>query len=350
MISILIPMARPSFPSRSKRGMAGLSLIEMLISMALGLVILAAVVNLFVNTSASRSEIERTSRQIENGRYAVDLLTSDLRLAGFYGELDVGTVALPGALPDPCATSVATLLAAIPMHIQGYNNGTGVPGCVPATKANTDVVVVRRTRGCVAGVAGCAAAVGGAPYMQVSLCDSEAPTTPYVLGLQGTATFNLRIRDCTTAAGMRQYLEHIYFVSTDNGAGQNVPTLKRMEFTGGGFTETPLVEGIEFFKVNYGIDTNGDGVVDVEHADPASYVCAGCTAITNWNNVITAQIYVLARNIEPSPGYNDGKTYQLGITAAGTPFTVGPFNDGFRRHVYTSTIRLVNQAGRRDTP
>jgi type IV pilus assembly protein PilW len=29
---------------------------------------------------------------------------------------------------------------------------------------------------------------------------------------------------------------------------------------------------------------------------------------------------------------------------------MGPFNDGFKRHVYVSTLRLPNVAGRRQTP
>ena len=67
----------------------GLSLIELMVSVTLGLLILSGVLVVFVNTSAARNEVERTSRQIENGRYASELLTEDLRLAGFYGELNV---------------------------------------------------------------------------------------------------------------------------------------------------------------------------------------------------------------------------------------------------------------------
>ena len=338
-------------PSHSMRSMAGLSLVELMISVALGLIILAAVTSIFVNTSASRNEIERTSRQIENGRYAVELLSDDLRMAGFFGELNVATVAAPGAVPSACATAIADLQAAIPLHLQGYPGGTGAPSCVPAIKTGTDIAVVRRVRACTAGVAGCPGAVNGRPYLQVSLCDTEAPATPYVLGLEGTATYSLRIRTCGTAlAGKRQYLTNIYFVSDNNGAGQNVPTLKRLEFTGSGFTETPLVEGIEFFRISYGIDTDGDGLPDVYTPDPANYVCATCTPVENWRNVVTAKIAVLARNIDTSPGYIDAKTYNLGLDAAGNPIVVGPFNNAYRRHVYTSLIRVVNPAGRRDTP
>ncbi len=65
---------------------------------------------------------------------------------------------------------------------------------------------------------------------------------------------------------------------------------------------------------------------------------------------MTAQLHVLAQSPEPSPGYIDSKTYLLGRDAAGNPISVGPKNDAFRRHVYTSMVRIVNPAGRRDQP
>lgn len=341
--------------------MAGLSLVELMISMALGLIILAAVTTVFSNTSASRNELERTSRQIENGRYAVEILSDDLRLAGFAGELDVAVLPAPTALPDPCSTTATEWPAALPIHVQGYDNGAGAPACLPALQAGADVLVVRRVKTCVAGVAGCQAATAGQPYIQVSLCNTEMATTPYVLGPQGATNFNLTIRGCATAAGLRQYLVNIYFISTNNGAvpAQNVPTLMRMELTGAGWVQTPLVEGIEQLNLEYGIDTNGDGNADAYTADPTAYVftytnpaCAGPCPARNWANVVTARFHLLARNIDASPGYTDNKTYNLGLDAAGAAVTYTPAGGdrSFRRHVYSGLVRIVNPAGRRDTP
>lgn len=331
----------------------GFSLVELMISLAVGLMVMAAIATTFSTTSRVRSEIERTSRQLENGRYAIELLSEDIRLAGYYGELDVGTVASPTALLDPCSTTVADWRASIPVHLQGYPSGIAVPTCVTGVRDGSDMVVVRRARTCAAGVAGCAAATTGAPYLQVSLCATEAPTTPYTLGLQGTAAFALTLRDCATAAPKRQYMVQIYFVSNDNGAGTSSPTLKRMELSGTGFTEVPLVDGIEMVRVSYGVDFTGDGVPDAYTTDPANFTaeaCATCTPVSNWMNVVTAQIHVLARNTEVSPGYVDRKTYGMGRDDTGAELVVGPFNDAYRRHVYSNVVRIENPAGRRDTP
>ena len=337
--------------------MAGLSLIELMVAVALGLLILTGLVTVFVNSSAARNEVERTSRQIENGRYAIEILSDDLRLAGFYGELNLFSaapaIAVPTSLPDPCSTTVTEWAPALYLYIQGYNASNGALTCMPASyKTGTDVLVVRRVQSCTAaGAAACGAAVASKPYLQVSLCAVETPTTTHKLGLEGTETFNLKLRgatptSCGATAPLRQYFVNIYFISTDNGAGQNVPTLKRLDFTGTGWTETPLVEGIEQINIDYGIDCDGDGLPDAYDPNPTAYAGGGSctTAVNNWGNVMTARVYVLARNIEPSPGYTDTKTYQLGSASIAAP------GDGYRRHVYTALVRINNPAGRRDTP
>jgi type IV pilus assembly protein PilW len=340
---------RASLPS----GMTGLSLVELMIAITIGLLILAGVISVFVNASGARNEIERTSRQIENGRYALEVLTDDLRMAGYYGEFSVGS-GTPGALPDPCSVDPVVWRTAMPLHLQGYASGATMPSCLPGTvKSDSPALVVRRVRGCIAGAAGCDAVVAAKGYLQVALCPTEAkePTTQYVLDV-GSGTFPLRLKDCgATTASLREYRVHIYFLSTTNGAGQNIPTLKRMELSGNTFTETALVEGIERLHIEYGIDTNGDGLPDVYRPNPSSAPCAAapCTATevwSNWANVMTAQLFVLARNIDPTPGYSDTKTYTLGSLNV----TPDAAYLNHRRHVYTSVVRIINPAGRRDTP
>jgi len=65
--------------------------------------------------------------------------------------------------------------------------------------------------------------------------------------------------------------------------------------------------------------------------------------ITDWANVVTVRMHILARNTRETGGHKDEKTYNLG------PVVVGPFNDKYRRHVYSEMIRLMNVSGRRET-
>jgi len=332
------------------RHQAGVTLVELMISLTLGLILLAALLTVFSNSSSARAELERTSRQIENGRYAVQMLSDDLRVAGFYGEFNAGSLPLPMGLPDPCSTIPADWNAAMPLHIQAYDDATSPITCLPiSAKANSDVLVIRRVKTCVAGVAGCDAVASGKAYLQASLCDSDA--TQHVLDIQGSGTFPLKQKDCTTAAAKREYMVHIYFINNDNGSGQNVPTLTRLEMSSGAMVQVPLVEGIEEINIEYGIDTDGDGQPDAYNADPTSFTCGSCTSPgINWSNVVTARINVLARSVDISPGHNDTRTYRLGLNAGGVPVVVGPKNDRYRRNVYSAMVRIANPAGRRDTP
>ncbi|HUG04790.1 MAG TPA: prepilin-type N-terminal cleavage/methylation domain-containing protein, partial [Steroidobacteraceae bacterium] len=64
---------------------SGLSLIELMVAVAISLVILAALVALFVNTSRSNREFARANSMIENGRLAVQVLENDVIHAGYWG-------------------------------------------------------------------------------------------------------------------------------------------------------------------------------------------------------------------------------------------------------------------------
>jgi len=101
------------------------------------------------------------------------------------------------------------------------------------------------------------------------------------------------------------------------------------------------VEGIENFQVDYGRDTDGDG-----SPDGAAYT-ADPSTVPNWMQVMAVQLYLLARNTETSTGYTDNKTYQLGT--AGTITPTGAATQ-YRRHVYTSVVRVKNPSERLETP
>jgi type IV pilus assembly protein PilW len=354
---------RPIPAMSTRRSMAGVSLVELMIAVTLGLLILAALASVFASSSAARNEIERASRQIENGRFAMELLADDMRLAGFFGELPVGFMSPPPVLPDPCSVDPAVWRDAIPVHVQGYDNAVDLPGCLPLAnlRPGTDVVVIRRAATCEAGAAGCDIAVNNQPYIQVSRCATETAVPDirdsFVVGPYGAAVFNKSLKNCATIAGVRRYMTRVYYISNDNGRGENIPTLRRLDFNGAAFEDTPLVEGIEELNIEYGIDwsPNGvpDGRPDAYNTNPTLFTEAGCTScgdvVAKWRHVMTARIHLLARNLEPSPDYTDNKTYILGRDQAGSEVSVSPGGQ-FRRHAYTGLVRMVNAAQRRETP
>jgi hypothetical protein len=173
------------------------------------------------------------------------------------------------------------------------------------------------------------------------------------------------------AADIRKFNVHVYFVApcsmpsgggnlctgaADDG-GRPIPTLKRLELTSNGAATVmnivPMVEGIENLQVEYGIDDTaiapppatgyiGDGAPDRFTATPSS---------VDLTNAVAVNVYLLARNIEPTPGYQDSKTYTLGSAdAAGSAGATAATGDPYRRHVYSASVRLMNPSGRREIP
>lgn len=346
---------KPHRPTRQR----GYSIVELMVSITVGLIVLAGLVTLFAGNSRARGEIERANQQTENGRYALELIGDDLRDAGYLATFNPGTVAapnpqlaIPAALPNACATDVATLNSAMVLAVQGYDNGNNAPACVADLRAGTDILVVRRASTCSVGTANCDPQVGGDAYLQAAGCNAQLLAGNYYVLDTNVASLNLLQKDCATAAPLYQYRTHIYFVANDDQPGDGVPTLKRAELGAGVFTTVPLVEGVENLQLEYGLDTAvpTTGSPAVYTANPSSFNgCAPAACVSNWRNVVTVKVNVLARNLTPTQGYADTKTYTLGLNFAGAANVFGPFNDGFKRHAYTSTARLNNTAGR-NTP
>ena len=71
-------------------------------------------------------------------------------------------------------------------------------------------------------------------------------------------------------------------------------------------------------------------------------------------NVVAAKLFVLARSRDPSRGHVDDRSYCLGeLQPDGTcnaADEVAPANDGYKRHVFSTSVRLVNVSTRRETP
>ena len=377
-------------PKNSRREFhSGFSLIELMIAITLGLMIMTGLVSIFVKNSQARTEIERSNRQLESGRYAMSLLTEDLRMAGYFSSfnpyekvisanappLGPNTAPVTPAMgyppaPDPCDTSVANLNNTFFFHVQGYDNSTTVPSCVSDTRAGSDILVVRRLSTCVVGPtleAGCDALPAGAPYFQASNCfqatelaRNTGALTDYlahfVLNTDLTLA-TLRTLSCATSPGVpapaadyRRYLTHIYFVANNNAAGDGIPTLKRAELGAGGFTIVPLVEGIETIQFEYGIGTVTNAQVAAYTADPWTYnACAGHACLLNWLYVYSVKVNLLARNVEQSPGWTDNKIYTLGLKADGSANVFpasGTYGDRYKRHAYNAVVRLDNPSGR----
>ena len=130
--------------------------------------------------------------------------------------------------------------------------------------------------------------------------------------------------DMSDPVGMSEHdlLAYAYYVgdSTRTCSGRVVPSLFRVRLDD---NAQPLAEellpGIEHFQVQYG--------------DGQRYYNGGDVA--DWDEIVTAQIWILVRSECPEGDYADGQTYTLGNQVY-TP------NDNYRRQLYSSVVMLRN--------
>jgi type IV pilus assembly protein PilW len=341
-----------SSESRPAIGQHGFSLIELMVGLFIGGVVLFAMTVLFANNSRARAQIDLSTQQIENGRYALDVLRDDLHLAGYYGDVlpQQGYVAASAQLSDPCATALGTATTNVqfnlsplqwPVPLYGVAAGDTTPTCVtsPGRKAGTDILVVRRTK-TIPTASGSLTA--NKIYLQASGCNDELKQHKDFVRDTGTnaTTFTLHKRGnpCNAVSDIYELQTRIYYISDET-----TPTLRVLTVAGGTSTNEPLVEGIEDMRIEYGHDTDGDGAADEYRKCATTGGTPDPCSATDWANMVSTRIYLLARNLAVTGGYSDSKTYTLG-----TGVTVGPFNDGYKRHEYTAVIRLMNPAGTRE--
>lgn len=407
-------MNRPRPSSQARRitsRQSGFTLVELMISMVIGLFIVLALLTLLINVNRNNSEMTKSNRVIENGRFTLQMLEADVSHVGFWAgfvpqfdDLSITSPPLdvPTAVPDPCLSyglwdaQYKTNLIGIPL--QAYEIPAVVPSpTVPVCAArvvnpqpSTDVMVVRHLEPCISGVdPGCAAPNSTDVYFQIASCtDATSPnytTATYVLGTSATVALTpLYKRGCVARANPYKLTSAIYYVRNYAVTpGDGIPTLMRSQFTSAAHQPADaVIEGVEGFRVELGLDTVSDsGLVlttaifntsggpsaAIVWADPANLksptnrgdgipdvyvrctVAAPCTAF-QLMNAVSAKIYVLVRAENQTAGYTDTKSYCLASSCATAADKMGPFNDHYKRHLFTQTVRLTNVSARRETP
>ena len=318
-----------------------MTLVELMVGLALGLIVVSSLLLVLAHASTRGQELQRTSIQIENGRYVAELFREDLRMAGFFGETSVA-----GALytePDPCSVAPIGWNGApltFPAPVQGSGAGD-VLACLANRKAGTDAVVIRRVG--VDAIDPATIPVGNTQYyVQYSYCVSDVASPRLLFGTDRVA-FTLRNRACTGVNSVRTYVSRIYYVADCNRCGiggDTTPTLKRVDLVGNALVTTPLAEGIDALRFEYGFDVDGDGA-------PDTYLTAlgalGPTAA--WSNVVSLKAHFITRSLDRAITDNIATAQEFQLGGIGLVTTA---NDGYTRKVYSSAVRLVNPSAVRE--
>jgi len=314
----------------------GFSLVELMVALVITLILMAGIGQIFLSSKKSYTLQDSLSRIQETGRYAMEVLTQDLRRAGYWGgNADINEISgtqtqftEDGNCLDSGSTDWALMLN---RKVFGLDDNRTNYACLPSTTLpSKDILVVRYAAPWQVGGITTPSFANNQFYLRSSLFEGKL--------FRGSDQADPA--NDITAAGVRtsELVSRIYFVNpstataTDKCGGDSVPSLFRLGLVNGVPTAEEVAYGVENLQIQYGIDTppqddSVDSYVDAD-ADPAAAM---------WDQVIAVRIWLLVRAECPDYSYTNTTSY----TMAGV--TLPAFNDNYRRKLYTSTVRLRNR-------
>lgn len=287
----------------ARRIQRGLTLVELLVSMTLGILIVLATVALYsVSSSTSATSTEEQGIQ-DSGRFALMLIGTAARQAGFIN-FDVNTpVAAPAYWPVEGTENAKVPSGTYTIASIGTNSNRS------ASDKGGDTVAFR--------------------FQPPRAADGSMPDC------QGRNPVIAAASDVAMSS---------FFVDTDV---DGEPALRCVAGTTSGtpsaYQVQSLVRGVESMQVMYGVDTDNDSIPNrwVDAATLAG-IAAVAPATSPWGMVTAIRVGLVIRGA-PGSAQDTGTTtlYPLGQNFASTASFTTPA-DGRLRKVFTATFQLRN--------
>lgn len=371
----MILLSAPIVKLVKRDNQLGMTLVEILVALVISLVLIGGVIQIFIGNKLTYRAQDSLSRIQENGRYAIDLLNQDIRMANYRG--------CAGSKPSTARNllNVANMRWDFlnPIPVQGFNNpsnswptalSSGVGLASTSVIAGTDVMTVRGPDTTNSGFI--VTQTGNTGPLQISqpvslnlqakdvvmVADCSdiavfqiATVEPVVSGNLSPITITLLanaagitpgnstndLKKLFDGAEVTRLTAKTYYIGT-GASGQ--PALFKL--VSGNSNAQELVEGVENMQIRFGVDDAGvcgtgssdDGFIDC-------YRTSDQINTVTWSKVRSMQITLLIRSIENNltpvnqPVAYNGGTINDG--AGGAP------TDRRLRQVFTSTIGLRNQ-------
>jgi type IV pilus assembly protein PilW len=361
----------------SMRSQGGMSLIELMIAMVVGLILMAGVLSIFISSRQSYGVNGAVGQVQENGRFALHFIKYTSRMAGYLACGGGSTIAnhlnTPTAttLPFDLATPITGFEYSGTAPSDTYNITAETPAPVgsgswsPTLASNfpttglgypipgSDILVLRYTpptstaayvdpanpptgstfnltvnpgiqAGSVLAITNCvntyivqADAVSGASNDVVEIDNSSAQAPGNDVSGIPSSFIGAQVAAATTTA---------FYIGEGADGSPALFEAVLDPSAASGFDFNELVSGVENMQVLYGIDTSGD-------LTPSQYVTADNVA--NWTTVVSARVALLMRsNTGAVPLPTTAPQYTLDDTTIKVPI------DTRLRRVFTTTIAL----------
>jgi type IV pilus assembly protein PilW len=296
-----------------KRKQYGFTLVELMVGLVIGLLISGIVITTFMQSKRNYSQDERIARLQENGRFALQLLSHEISMAGFAGNMQlVDKIDVNSPLSKTAICGIDWWeIVAMPITVL---SDSSTLDCISGEKSGTNIVIFRRVEGNPT-----LSPTSGKLYFRTNGRGGEIHVS------DGTAT--------PTNYTDWPYLVHVYYIKGSNTAPDGLYR-KSLIYSGGSLSMTAeenLVPG--FFDIGSvaGLDTVGDGVAD-------RYV----SSVTTTPGMVGLKIDVLMSSETKDHIYTNGKTYNLGLRTGITDL----LDSNYYGRVFSTTIPLRNTAFR----
>ena len=321
-----------------RRHSAGMTLIELMVALAIGMFLMVGAVRVFMQGRTTFRVTESVSRLQENGRFALDAVEPDIRMAHFFGLTARATKIANRAGPaDPNGPGADTCgvnwLIDFDNSVQASNGGGPWPWACGAfmgdAAANADTLVVRRAA---QDLTAPAALQAGQLYIH----SGRFVNATIFVGSPAPSGYN------PATSESHAVVVNGYYIDNQSSLGPNVPSLRRKVLRSTGvIDDEEVLPGVEDMQIELGLDMDATGQpnrgsID-RYVNPGDPIITPGTGVFDPNaEILAVRVWLRIRAERTENGFSDNTTYQYADQ------NVGPFNDGFRRLVISKTIYLRN--------
>lgn len=388
--------------SQSGHNQRGLSLVELMVALLISMLIMIGLVQVFSVSRITYTVDEGMARLQENGRFALDFLARDIRMAGNMGCF--GNIP-PNKLSQMATNYLSNQTGSFDLSrggIEGYDavgttpglnytlptlyNATNVSNTSPildplllsGAVQGSDVLVLRmmdpNSANLVSPYNNSAQVFVAQPnniqsgqVLILSDCDRvsifQATTVSNgssgstnvahaVGGSPGNICPNWGVGGCPgksykQGAQISAFTTTVYYVGRGAYGG---PSLFRRTWPNGTATDSELVEGVENMQILYGVDSDQDrpptGIwYNVDRYLPANQMITDpTTGQPDWSHVVSARVGLLVSGRISSTATGQSNTLQDTATYSVDGVTLSlPAPDTRQRRVFTATVELRNR-------
>jgi type IV pilus assembly protein PilW len=255
----------------SCRHARGISLIEILVSLAIGAAALTAAVAACMKAHTMHEALQTRARLQEIARHAMAIIEADLRMAGYWGlNPRAEEISADPTLIFSAKCGGASWITETTRVIEATNGSyLTLPNCAGASggwKPGTDVLIVRRASAQRIRPTGTAVPAthednvlivtdhGSGEIFVPRDGSNELPAGYVPAEAEGTAPL----------VELRQFVVNAYYISRNSSVGTGYPALRRKTLVAGPeIADEEILPGVEDLQFVFGIDTDGDSNVDL---------------------------------------------------------------------------------------